>query len=116
MHRTCPQDFYPAGATTTTTPVRATDGAGNIHFRTRFREREKVGPKAHARLRTEHLLREGGEDTLQLAKGDMRIHEQPFHLMEHRRVRDIVIDAVSLARHNDAHRRLLLLHRANLNR
>ena len=75
-----------------------------------------MGPKARLRFLAKQLPHKRSEDAFQLAKGDMRIHEQALHLMEHWRVRYIVIDAVSLPRHNDTHRRLLPLHHTNLHR
>ena len=52
---------------------------------------------------------------LKSAEGDVGIDGQPFDLVEHVAVRRVgIVAAIDFARHDDAHRRRLLLHGANL--
>ena len=48
--------------------------------------------------------------------GNVFINYQTFNLMEHRGVGGIIVRAISSARSNNADRRLLAFHRANLHR
>ena len=50
------------------------------------------------------------------AKRDALVDAQPLDLVEHRRVRGVVVAAIDRARRDDAHRRLLRQHRADLHR
>ena len=51
-----------------------------------------------------------------VSEADALIDDQPLDLVEHRRVRRVVVFAIHLARRDDAHRRLLRQHGADLDR
>ncbi|MNS99540.1 hypothetical protein D3C72_1339460 [compost metagenome] len=51
---------------------------------------------------------------LQIGEADVFIDNQPFHLMEHRGVRLVVVITINAARRNNADWRLLVLHGADL--
>src|SRR3546814_4781347 len=59
---------------------------------------------------------EGGQRTLQVPHVAFLVDHQPLDLMEHRRVRGIVIGTEGAPRHDDADRRLLGQHVADLHR
>ncbi len=51
-----------------------------------------------------------------MGHGDAALDVQALHLVEHGRVRDVRVGAVDLARRDDAHRRRLRDHGADLHR
>src|SRR6266849_460666 len=62
-----------------------------------------------------HARAEKLDGSRKIAKRNVRINGQAFHLMKNEGVRGIwIVAAVDLARHNHADRRLALLHGANL--
>ena len=95
-------------------PLAAAHAAGYIHLRARLRKGEKARAEAHARIRSEHGAGEGRQRSAQIGHGHMAVHEQTFHLMEHRRVGDVRIAPVHPPRRNDGHRRLAGEHHARL--
>ena len=78
---------------------------------------KKLGRNLHLRVRLEQLARERRERALQIGHRDALADDQPFDLLKHRRVRQVeIVAAVDLAGHDDAHRRLVALHVADLHR
>ena len=51
---------------------------------------------------------------LRSAKADAFVDHQAFELMEHRAVRCVVVATIDAAGHDDANRRLLVFHHADL--
>lgn len=109
------EDFEPIA------PLTHFDGAAaertlDINLGAGFREREM----GRAEAGFDGFAEIGGEEFLkhpfQVRHGQVFINRQPFDLMEHRRVCLVVIGAVNATRTNDADRRALLFHFADLNR
>jgi hypothetical protein len=81
-----------------------------------------VKGKCEARKRSSHLvdLEEGAAEFLQrpfqVGHADVAINRQPFDLVEHRRVGLVHVHPVDAARRDDADRRALFGHRADLHR
>ena len=91
--------------------------AGGVHFGGRLGERKIAGPQARLCFGAEKFAREIIHGAFEIAEGDVRIHGQAFDLVEHVAVRRVgIIAAIDFARDDDAHRRLLLFHGANLHR
>ncbi len=88
-----------------------------VRFDAWFREREKAWSKTNRDIRPQIVGGEHPQDTLQLSHRHGLVDPQPFHLMEHRKVRLIRgIRSIDSAQRDDAHRRRMLLHDANLYR
>ncbi len=94
----------------------AAEQATDIHFRARFDKRKIRRPEAQFQILLEEILQESGQDATQVRHADTLIHQQTFHLVKHRRMRDIVVVPESASRCDDADRRALLQHGANLHR
>ncbi len=80
-----------------------------------------VNGKCEARKRVfTRRAEEGGEELLQrpfeVRHRDVAVDRQPLHLVEHRRVRLVVVGAVDPARRDDAARRAVLQHVPDLHR
>ncbi len=88
--------------------------AEDIHLRTGFRKRKKTGSKTETRLFIKHLMDKCGENSLKIAKGNIFIHQQAFHLVEHGGMGQIGIAPVYLARCDNSYRRRLLFHGTDL--
>ena len=78
---------------------------------------EEAGSESHIDL-TEHMLEEVGEDMLEVGKADLPfvIHDETLHLVEHRRVGEVVVASEYRPRGDDADRRFALHHRPDLHR
>ena len=88
-----------------------------VHLCGRLGEREVVRTEADNRLLAVQLLRKHFQNALQIGHADAFVDDQTFDLMEQRGMGRIdVIAAEYTARCNDADRRLLVFHRADLNR
>ena len=79
-----------------TTQPRSTSTDGSVYGK--YDGRKRTG-----NWRPEERVQEGLDGALQVAEGDPLAHDQAFDLLEHRRVRDVVVAAVDLARADDAH-------------
>ena len=78
---------------------------------------KKLGRKRTRDVRREHLAHEREQRALQIRQRDAFADDEPFDLPEHRRVREVEIVApVDAAGHDDADRRLVRLHVADLHR
>ena len=76
---------------------------------------KKLGRKRVLHLGVEEALGERVQRALEIAEADALVDDEAFDLREHRRVRRVeVVAAVDAARRDDAHRRLVRLHVANL--
>ena len=88
-----------------------------VHLSGRLGKREVVRTEADNRLLTVQLLRKHFENSLQIGHADALVDDQTLDLMEQRGMGRIdVVTAEYTARCNDADRRLLVFHRADLNR
>src|SRR3990172_6109088 len=99
-------------------PARtAADGAGDVHLCPGLHEGKVAGAEARLRARPEVGPREGGERALQIREGDPLVHAQPLDLVEHGRVRLVVVGPVDAPGADDTDRRLPgALHGADLYR
>src|SRR5262249_34973476 len=117
VHHPAAEDLEPAGLLAHTATVAVTGEAQHVHLGRGLRERKEGRPEADPRARPEHLAREELERPLEVGHRDAAVDRQPFDLVEHRGVRHVDdVAAIDLARHDDAHRRLLRQHRADLYR
>ena len=110
VHHAAAQDLQPL--------ARLADGGGvDVHLHGRLGEREVRGAEAHAHLvDLEERLAELLQAPLEVAEVRGLVDHQPLDLVEHRRVRGVAVDAVDAARRDDADRRLLRHHGADLHR
>ena len=109
------EDFNPTRVLADVAALATTDVARDVHLRRGLGEGEIRGTETHFGALTEELLHEVVQGLLQVGKGDAFIDVKTFNLME---------DAVSAgrygfvaeyaARSDDADRRLMGLHHADL--
>src|SRR6185295_8055900 len=94
------QDLEPAGRLAdparcvTDPPGSAADDAADVDLGARLGEREEARPEPHPDVVAEEALREELEHALPVAERDVAIDEEALDLVEHRRVRDVVVAAV----------------------
>ncbi|MCY1175091.1 hypothetical protein D9M73_153140 [compost metagenome] len=116
MHHAAAHDFQPAGLLADTAAFAATDHALDVDFRRRLGEREEGRAEAYGELFLEERAKEFLDGALEVGEADVLIDQQAFHLVEHRRVGQVGVAAVHAARADDANRRLLAFHGADLYR
>ncbi len=80
----------------------------------RLDERKVARPEAHLEIALEERAHELGERAFQVGEADVFVDKQALDLVEHRRVRLIRIAAIDLAGRDQADRRRLALHGADL--
>src|SRR5262249_45314420 len=80
--------------------------ACDVDLRARLGEREETGAEPQARLAPEDALQCHRQYALEVTKGDMAVYHEAFDLMEHRRVRHVVVMTVARPGDNRAQRRL----------
>ncbi len=100
MHHAAAQHFQPADTAVGLLP-------GDVDLRARFHEREVARTEAHLEIALEECTHEFGQGALQIGEGRMLVHQQAFHLVEHRRVGLVAVAAVDLAGGDHAQRRLV---------
>src|SRR5476651_1498456 len=111
------EDFDPAALLAHRAADAVARPAADVHFGARLRVREEARTEPQPRLLAEHVAREGEQRPLQVRQRDPFADDEPFHLREHRRVRQIqIVAAVHAPRHDDTDRRLVRLHVADLHR
>ncbi len=116
MHHARAQNFEPvaAGADLEAAAFART---ADIDLGGRLGEGEIARPEAHRQmLDVEEGAAEFDEAALQMPHVDGAVDHQPLDLMEHRRVRGVVIAAEGAAGHDDPERRLARAHGADLHR
>src|SRR5262249_17223564 len=124
VHHSCPKEFNPARsfalpavASARRRSRAAAENARHIELHRWLREREIAGPEARRHARTKELLYEILDRSSEIAKSNVSIDRQTLYLVKRERMRSVrIIPAIHLARHNDSHRRLALLHCPNLHR
>ena len=80
-------------------------------------EGEEARPEPYRQVvDAEECAAELDQTALEVAHMGLLVDHQPLDLMEHRRVRRVVVGAVGASRHDDADGRLLDQHRADLDR
>ena len=80
-------------------PVAVAEHAADEHFGARLGVREEARTEQHLRAVLEQLVQERRERALQVRHRDALADDEPFDLLEHRRVRQVeVVAAVDLAR------------------
>src|SRR5262249_55223973 len=117
MHHAAAEDLDPAAPFAHRAARAVARPAAHIHFGARLGVREEARTETQARTLAEHLAREGEQRPLQVRQRNAFADDEPFELREHRRMREIqVIFAIDAAWHDDADRRLMRLHVADLHR
>ncbi|MNZ49220.1 hypothetical protein D3C78_669810 [compost metagenome] len=116
VHHAAAEDFHPVLAF-----AELDDGAGtvalDIHLEARLREGEERRAKAHDdTVDLEEGLAEFFENPAQIADMRLLVDDKAFDLMEHRRMGRVGVLTIGLARNDDADRRLLTFHGADLHR
>src|SRR6478736_6019082 len=92
-------------------------GVPDVHFHRWLGEREVARAEAHLHLRYfEERLAEFLEHPFQMPEMSLLVDGEPLDLVEHRRMRLVRVAAIDASRRDDAERRLLLLHGADLHR
>ena len=108
VHHAGAEDLEPAAGL-------ADRGGVDVDLHRRLGEREVRGAEAHLDVvDLEERLAELLQRPLQVAEVGRLVDDQSLDLVEHRRVRRITVDAIDAARRDDADRRLLRQHRADL--
>src|SRR5690606_28700090 len=85
----------------------------DVDLGARLDEREVARAQADRGARSVDALGELGEDALEMREGDVAVDEERLDLVEHRRVRRVVVAAVHGPRRDERHRRLHRLHRSD---
>src|SRR5712691_1696384 len=117
MHLTAAGYLEPAGLPAYPAARAAAKYAAHVELGRGFGEREKRRPKARSQLLVfEELAQKIGENAFEIGEAHRLVYPEALHLVEHRRVRRVRIDAVHPARRDDLERRLVLLHVAHLDR
>ncbi len=114
MHHPRAEDFQPSRLRADPAPRAAAEKAAHVHLRRGLGERKEARAEADRRAGAEHLPGEELERALEVSHGDVPVHGEAFHLVEHRRVGDVGVAAVHLAGADDPDRRRLRLHGADL--
>ena len=86
------------------------------NFKTGLNEWKKARTKSDTGIRVKNLTEEMSQHPFEIGESDAPIHHETFHLMEHRRMRGIVIVPIHGSRNYDLERRLAALHGADLHR
>src|SRR6056297_615199 len=89
MYHTCPEYFQPSGLLANPASFPHTVRALHVHFRGRFRKREKTRPEPCFKLFSEHFLRKKVQHSFKVAESYICIDHKPFHLVENRRMRSV---------------------------
>src|SRR3989338_3515707 len=81
-----------------------------------FGEREETRAETDLSLRAENPAYKVGQHPFEIGEGDMAVHHEALHLMEHRRVSRIIVVTVNRSGDDDLERGVTTLHDADLNR
>src|SRR5882724_11468782 len=93
----------------------AAERAGDVELDGRLGQREIAGSEACFHTGAEKLLHEILDGAGEITKRDVRVHGEAFDLVKGEGMRGVrIIAAIDLSGNDDAHRRFLLLHGANL--
>ena len=114
MHHAAAKNFHPAVAGADLDRLTLA-GIFHVHLGRRFRERKEV--RAEAGFDTVDFkegAHEVDEAAFQVPHMRALLDDEAFDLVEHRRVRRVPVIAVDPARHENADRRLLVHHGADL--
>ena len=106
MHHAAAGDLQPAGVLADAATRAAAQHAGHVDFGRRLGEREVRRPQAHLQVALEERFEEAVQHGLHVREADALADHQAFDLVEHRRVRDVVIVAIHAARRDHRERRL----------
>ena len=89
----------------------------DIDLGRRFGEWEVRRPGAHGEVFTlAEAVQEGDQDALQVSEADQLVDQEPLDLMKDRYVRQIRVSTIDAPGRDDLHRRLSVLHVADLHR
>jgi hypothetical protein len=110
------EHLHPARALAHATTAAAAEDAAHVDLGAGLDEREVARAPSRAHVRPVEPLSEGVDHALELGKRDVFVDEKALDLVEHRRVRDVVVATEHGARADDGHRRLARAHLAHLDR
>ncbi len=117
MHHPAAAQLDPPGSLAHRTTGAVALPAAEVDFRARLRSTERSSSGSGRDVRRKHLARERQQRPLQIGQRQPFADGQPFDLSEGRRVRQVQIVApIDTAGHDDADRRLVRLHVADLHR
>lgn len=112
MDHARPQDFEPIAPFP---DLAGLAGPADIDFHGGLGEGEIGSAETYREMRlVEKNAQEFDEAAFEVAESDVFIDHQPFALVEHRRMGGVMIRAIGAARRDNANRRLLGEHGANL--
>src|SRR5690606_25620429 len=110
MHHAATQHFQPAGLLADAAAFAVTHDALDIDFRRWLGEWEVRGTEPHIQLFLKKVTQEDRQHAFEVGKGDVLIHQQTFHLVEHWGMGKIRVTTVNAARTDNAIGRAALLH------
>src|SRR5690606_29306906 len=116
MHHAAAQHFQPAGVLADAAALAAADHAADVDLGRRLREREIGRPEPHVQVALEEVAQELRQDALEVGEAHALVHQQAFHLVEHRRVGQVRVAAIGASRRDNPYRRPLLFHHPDLHR
>ena len=105
MHNTSAQNFQPARILANmATALTIADGAGNVNLYRRLSEWEIGRTQTNLNILAKHLLTEQLQSTFQVSKADVFINNKAFYLVEHGRMRCVIVAAINSTRANHTDR------------
>ena len=110
------EDLEPPRLLAHPAPRPAADDALDVHLGGRLGEREVARTEPDRLRGAEGHPAEFGEQPLEVGHRDVPVDREPFHLVEHRGVRDVGVGPVDRAGRDDPDRGLHPLHRPDLDR
>src|ERR1039458_3770158 len=91
------QQLHPSGALAHGASRSAAEQATDVELRARFGEREETGTEARFDVWSKEAAREFVQRALQIAQGNVGVHREALHLMEHEGMRGIgIVAAIDL--------------------
>ena len=114
MHHAAAENFHPLFALANLNSAANTFIA-HIHFGGGFREGEMMRAELYVHICFKKGADEIHQHAFEVAHVNAFINHQAFDLVEHRRMGLVTIATISAARRDNADRRLLIYHRADLN-
>src|SRR5947199_4044774 len=98
VHHAAAQDLDPAASFAHRAAGAVARPAADVHFGARLGVREEAWPQPDARALAEHVAAEGEERALEIRERNPFADDEPLHLREVRRVRQIeIVSAIHLA-------------------
>ena len=114
VHNASPQNFDPAAVLAQGAALAVAFKATYVNLHTGLSEREIGRAQAGFDLRAKQSLHKAVQHALQVAQGNALIHNQTFHLVEHRGVGCVRVRAEYAAGHQNLDGGLFLIHHTDL--